>query len=126
MERHVLRNFIFLHAIENDLPLPIGPTDAGILDSHTFDEDAESTIGNVFEENDDEENEEPEGTNALKTEEDFRHRATTTYALFAGKYKRRFRWLTSHHFNKELHKDLMADAKTLRDLLIRFGEWQKT
>ena len=124
VERHVLRNFIFLHAIENDLPLPIGPTDAGLLDSHAFDEDAERTIGNVFEENDDEENEEPEEPDALKTEANFRQRATTTYALFAGTYKRRFRWLASHHFNKCLHKDLMADAQTLRDLLIRFGEWQ--
>ena len=127
VERHVLRNFIFLHAIENNLPLPIGPTDAGLLDSHNFDEDAERTSRNVFEETDDEEreeNEEPEGTNALKTEEDFRARATTTYALIAGIYKRRFRWLASHHFTKDLHEDLVADAKTLRDLLVRFGEWQ--
>ena len=126
VERHVLRNFIFLHAIENNLPLPIGPTDAGFLDSHNFDEDAERTSGNVFEETDDEEredNEEPDGTNALKTDEDFRQRATTTYALVAGTYKKRFRWLASHHFNKDLYKDLMADARTLRDLLVRFGEW---
>ena len=34
VERHILRNFIFLHAIENDLPIPIGTTDAGLLDSH--------------------------------------------------------------------------------------------
>ena len=28
VERHILRNYIFLHAIENGLPLPIGTQDA--------------------------------------------------------------------------------------------------
>ena len=32
LERHVLRNFVFLHAIENDLPLPIGTQGAELLD----------------------------------------------------------------------------------------------
>ena len=29
VERHILRNYIFLHAIEQGLPLPIGTQDAG-------------------------------------------------------------------------------------------------
>src|SRR5208282_3274273 len=33
LERHVLRNFIYLHAIENDLPLPIGTQGAEFLDA---------------------------------------------------------------------------------------------
>ena len=33
VERHILRNFVFLHAIENGLPLPIGTQDAELLDS---------------------------------------------------------------------------------------------
>ena len=41
LERHVLRNFIFLHAIENDLPLPIGTQDMGLLDTSANDEDSE-------------------------------------------------------------------------------------
>lgn len=124
VERHILRNFIFLHAIENNKPLPIGTTDAGLLDSHSFDEDAEHAVGDVFETEDDEENEEPKGTTTLRTEEDCRKRAAEVYPLFAGQYKRRFRWLASHHFVEALRKDLMADAKTLRELLIQFGEWQ--
>ena len=31
VQRHILRNFIFLHAIENEQPLPIGTTDAELL-----------------------------------------------------------------------------------------------
>ena len=71
VERHILRNFIFLHAIENDLPLPIGTTDAGLLDPHSFDEDAEKAAGDFFDTDDDEENEDSAGTTALRTEEDF-------------------------------------------------------
>ena len=35
VERHILRNFICLHAIENGLPLPIGTQDTGLLDSRS-------------------------------------------------------------------------------------------
>src|SRR5207302_355940 len=28
IERHILRNYIVLHAIENDKPIPLGPQDA--------------------------------------------------------------------------------------------------
>ena len=41
VERHILRNFIFLHAIENDLPIPIGTQDMGLLDTRANDEDAD-------------------------------------------------------------------------------------
>ena len=41
VERHILRNFVFLHALENDLPLPIGTTDAGLLDTQSFDKEGE-------------------------------------------------------------------------------------
>ena len=33
IERHILRNFVYLHAIENGLPLPIGTQDAELLDA---------------------------------------------------------------------------------------------
>src|SRR5208282_6517757 len=39
VERHILRNFVYLHAIENDLPLPIGTQDAALLDARIDDRD---------------------------------------------------------------------------------------
>ena len=39
VERHILRNFVYLHAIENGLPLPIGTQDMGLLDARVSDED---------------------------------------------------------------------------------------
>ncbi|MEA3231532.1 MAG: phospholipase D-like domain-containing protein, partial [Thermodesulfobacteriota bacterium] len=42
IKRHILRNYIFLNAIEKGLPLPIGTQDAGLLDSRLWDEDVDS------------------------------------------------------------------------------------
>ena len=42
VDRHIVRNYVFLHAIENDLDLPIGSLDAHILDPDTQDEDSDS------------------------------------------------------------------------------------
>ena len=41
LERHILRNQIYLYAIENGLDIPIGTLDAAIIDADRFDEDAE-------------------------------------------------------------------------------------
>ena len=122
VERHALRNFIFIHAIENDLPLPIGTTDAGLLDTQSFDKDADESIGDFFDEaNEDEESGKP---TSLKSEADFLHRAAEIYALYASRYERRFRWLPPRHFVADLGKALRADALTLLGLLVQFGEWQ--
>jgi hypothetical protein len=41
IERHILRNHIFIYAIDNDLPLPIGTQDSGLLDAGNYDEDVD-------------------------------------------------------------------------------------
>ncbi len=124
VERHVLRNFIFLHAIDNDLPLPIGTTDAGLLDTQSFDRDADEGVGDFFDTGDEDDGEGSNGATSLRTEADFRQRAAEVYALYANRYKRRFRWLSPRHFVADLGSALKADAKALLNLLAQFGEWQ--
>ena len=51
IERHILRNFVYLHAIENGLALPIGTQDAALLDTRYFD-DEESKAALEWEEDD--------------------------------------------------------------------------
>ena len=80
----------FSHAVENQLPLPIGTADAGMLDTHSFDEDVDAAIGDIFEDDDDERTD-TTAVSSLRTEADFRKRAGEIYALYAGRYKRRFR-----------------------------------
>jgi hypothetical protein len=45
IDRHILRNQIYLYAIENGLDLPVGVLDAGLLDIERVDEDAEGLEG---------------------------------------------------------------------------------
>ena len=123
VERHVLRNFIFIHAIEQGLPLPIGTTDAGVLDSQSYDGDSDAHAGDVFEEDGDEapqvvEDDQP------KTQAAFRARAAKVYETFAEEgYRSRFRWLAAHHFGAELPKDLLRDSEQLIALLASVGDW---
>ncbi len=123
VERHALRNFVFLHAVEHGLPLPIGTLDAGLLDAGASDGDAESSVGGALDEENEESAEQPAASAPLRTEEDFRARAADVYKLYAEKYKRRFRWLGARLFIARLRNDLQADAAALRGLLIRVGGW---
>ena len=122
VERHVLRNFIYIHAIENGLDLPIGTTDAGILDPHTYDKDADAASGDVFEE-EEEGGAQVQAEQFLRTEEEFRRHAAKVYTDYSERYSRRFRWLSPRHFGESLLKSLLSDARTLREMLEDFGEW---
>ena len=122
VERHVLRNFIFIHAIENGLDLPIGTTDAGLLDPQSFDADPDGAAGDIFEEEDGADGE-VQTQHVLRTEEDFRRHAAQVYDAYRERYRRRFRWLSPRHFDETLRQALVSDARTLREMLERFGEW---
>ena len=57
IERHILRNYIYLHALESGLDLPLGTQDAGLLDASTYDEDVddENASAELLEQDDGEE-----------------------------------------------------------------------
>ncbi len=126
VERHVLRNFVFLHAIESGLPLPIGTQDSAALDSRFSDVDAElfSENGNgdstpASEASDAEE----VGGDRLLTEEDFRQRAAEVYRQYETRERRRFKWLRADRFVAALGTDLLADSRRLLSVLDNCGPW---
>ena len=75
VDRHILRNYVFLHAIRNNLPLPLGTQDAEMLDSRFTDEDADQAKGELFDPDDDEQDESLEETGRDLTTTDFEVRA---------------------------------------------------
>lgn len=128
IERHILRNYIVLHAIENELEIPIGTQGAELLDTRFYDEDADDINASINLENTDDENDEMQVNNievvaGLRTEADFRARAAKAYAAYASAYKNRFKWLPSEFFIKALAKHIHADALALIDVLNSCGEW---
>ena len=123
--RHALRNYVFLHAITNALPLPLGTQDAELLDSRFTDEDADAAKGSLLESDDDDQEHEQEihETGGAWTNANFELQAAQIYADYAGHYKRRFKWLRSTLFRADLERELRLDANALLNLLQNYGAW---
>ncbi len=122
LERHILRNYIYLHAIENNKPIPIGTQDPAFMDSRFRDKEEEFFS---FEEDDDT-NDGDEGIGSLESEEDCKRRAARIYEAYETRYKKRFRWLRPSLFLNELAEDLRNDAGKLLTVLRKCGQWDST
>lgn len=110
LDRHILRNFIVLHALENGLPVPIGTQEQSMLDN---DQDSETAdLVDVLDDIGD------SGQIDL-----YRQRASQAYDAYSTRYVRRFKWVGSHLFTPQLARDLEQDADKLIAILGRAGRW---
>lgn len=126
VERHILRNYVYLHAIENDLPIPIGPQNVELMDSRINDQDDELQTSLAAMPDEDEEGAEGGGVGhhgRLRTEDDFRRRAAEIYGDYESRQQRRFRWLRTDLFEQALASDLHTDVDALLGILDRAGDW---
>jgi Helicase conserved C-terminal domain/PLD-like domain len=129
IERHILRNFIYLYALEQGFDIPIGTQDAELLDTRNNDEDADSVTASLFDVETEDEGaetdlEEDKEVDKL-TEKGFRKQAELIYQEYNTRYQRRFKWLRASLFDiKKLKKDLLDDAKALIDVLQYIGQWK--
>lgn len=111
VERHILRNFVYLHAIENGLGLPIGTQDAGLLDTWKSDEDEATLNGGEV------------PAEVLRSVPAFRARAAAVYALYASHFRSRFDWIRPVFFRPDLHADLLADSMSLMQVFDLCSAW---
>ncbi len=118
VERHILRNYVYLYALENGLSVPIGTQDVAMLDPRFTDED-------LFFSEEEEENSPFEETDAdydfLNT--DFTVRAKEIYGLYTTQYKNRFGWLPPDLFARSLKKRLQEDCQALEKILQLCRVW---
>ena len=129
LERHVLRNFIFLHAIENDLPLPIGTQDMGLLDTAANDEDSDLLDSADGDDADVDPARSACNGSPLPPGEGRgggldRERLPAAcrrnlQAAYSSQFRSRFKWLRAALFEPSLVKDLRADAEALMKVLTR-------
>lgn len=116
VERHVLRNYVFLHALRSGLPLPIGTQDAALLAPRFTDADADAGQA-AFADPDGEQEQ-------AHTAERFEQRAAEVYARYHADYRGRFRWLPSYLFAVDsLQRQLEADSAALLGILRAHGTW---
>lgn len=127
IERHILRNFVVLHAIENGLDVPLGAQGAELLDTRFHDEDADDEIPAEGEDEEDLENDpavDASATGGIRTEAEFKAHAAKVYAAYRGRLKRRFKWLPAGLFTTQLREHLAADAQSLVRVLTQCGGWR--
>jgi superfamily II DNA or RNA helicase len=123
IDRHILRNAVYLHAIEHDLPLPIGTLDADTIDPNAEDEDADSVLSAVETRTADPDAGDDIDEAQRDPRKSYQERAQAAYALFAGRYKRRFKWIRPSLFTPKLEKALREDSDQLMEVLRLCGEW---
>jgi SNF2 family DNA or RNA helicase len=127
VERHILRNYVVLRALQEGRPIPIGTQDAEMLDSRFYDEDAdaETVMGGLLDDEERNQVDRQEGRARmhLSSQEQFRRRAEEVYEQYSTQFVGRFKWLRAELFVKSLSKDLLADSGALLDILKRSGDW---
>lgn len=131
VQRHILRNYIYLYALENGLPLPIGTQEVEMLGTQLSDNDLEDLAGagTLFENGDDEDENglataaDLQAARRLPTEADYRAQAEAIYVQYQTRYQRRFKWIRPNLFQRQLTRDLQQDASALTGLLERTGRW---
>ncbi|MFQ3591019.1 MAG: helicase-related protein [Chloracidobacterium sp.] len=126
VDRHILRNLVTLHALQQGLPIPIGTQDAAMLDTALNDADDDFRTR--------EENEavpaapasEADAGDSLQTAtlSAYQSRAATIYQAYKRHFKDRFDWLAPKFFRPELSKALEADAQALLTVLQRAVPWR--
>lgn len=128
IERHILRNFVYLHALENNLPIPIGTQAAEVLDTNQTDTDDDLAMADLFDSEDeavDTEETLVENDKALYyTNAEFEKRAAEIYGLYQTKLKKRFKWIRTDFFRRGLKKNLREDCNALISILQENGVWK--
>jgi len=111
LNRHLFRNYIFIYALEDKQPLPIGKNESRALDEYLDEIDLES-----FDEN--------QNSGLFFTEEIFYEHAGNIYLQFLEKYKTRFEWIRSSLFKDHLVTSLKEDCNKLLGILKTGKDWK--
>ncbi len=116
--RHILRNAVFIHAIDNKLKLPIS-------DENTFPEDFidDADINDIFS-NDDEEEERASGDNLIQIPNDmevYMKKAAEYYFELIG--KNNVQWIDAKYFKRTLKQQLKKDCEQLIAMINLCEAW---
>ncbi len=112
LSRHILRNYIFVYAIQNQLPLPIGKNISQNLDDFLEDSDT------------DKENNEENHLSLILDEESYLKQAEKVYKLFSSNsHKQHFDWIRSDFFSPALQKLLINDGREIIKILSFGKDW---
>ncbi len=109
ISRHILRNFVYVYALENNLPLPIGPQESSLLDEFLDDEDLDKTDSTEL--------------RLILNEDDYLEQAQRLYELYKSEHEHRLDWIRAEFFQKQLKQSLIGDARELLKVLAIAQSW---
>ncbi len=115
VERHILRNWVAIYAIQNGLAFPLGTVESARWDFGA-DGDAEQLPGV----------DEALSSAAERTDQDWLRFAAERYEQLKVKTPAGLEWISAGLFSTDIVDDLLADVEQLHDLLARFGHWDPT
>ena len=110
--RHLLRNYLFMHAYENKLPFPIGKQENGTVNDLIF---ADNELNQA------DDKREREST-LIFEKKDFVKNAEKYYESVSNQ-KTKFEWVGSSLFTKKLYDHLKSDSDKLLKILSLGKEW---
>ena len=116
--RHILRNAVFIYAIENKLPLPIGDEN-NLPDTFVEDED----INDIFtHDNDEEDRMSGDGLIEIPTDmKVYMEKAKEYYNILC--LKNNVAWLNSTYFKRTLKTHLKQDCEKLIQMILLCDKW---
>lgn len=117
VERHIVRNHVFLHALAQGADLPIGPQEADLLDEASEAAEDEETP-TLFDGDD-----AFTGFESSPPSDPLEARARRAYEAYKTTHVRRFKWLSAGLFKRELTAALKKDCAALQGILARAGRW---
>ena len=113
VERHLLRNHVALHAIENDLPLPLGTIEDRRWDT-LADTDDDPVLEGL---------ETDAGTAVGRTAEQWAAVAANRYRALELNPRAGVSWMSARFFRDDLLDTLRADTALLQGILDDHGPW---
>jgi superfamily II DNA or RNA helicase len=110
LSRHLLRNFIFVYALERDLPIPIGKQYMDFFDE-------------FLEDQDDDERESVKTKEFTDDEGVYLETAHKYYNIYFKEKHDRFKWIRASQFKKDLKKALADDCKKILTIFDKVENW---
>ena len=112
LSRHILRNYLFVYATQNNLPLPIGKNISQNLDDFLEDDDADNN-GNS------------NASGMILDENTYLQKAQELYQVFSSdKFKKQFDWIRSDFFSPSLQQSLISDSIEIIKILNIGKDWK--
>ncbi len=123
VERHILRNHVFLEALRTGDELPIGAQESEMLDDGLADEDPDVALAGLEDEEEDGESEGEPSPEEARSDGTHAARAARLLSVYREKYGKRFRWVRTALLKPSLAAALKRDTAALVSLLERAGAW---